>query len=309
MDLMESRFPGYSSMSRDQQDTIKAGLALGNKHKDLLHSLSRRLFGADIHGQEHRMSEQQRRQMNIAKQFCLGVGDNYLCMSEGLSAGKTLIDYPTVFDFKHEDFLMHKKIFQMDYDFDAYLNQRISSDLATLLINEELYNAHLTTLANFIIFELTVHALSVIQDLIPNQYDIAEKTLDILLNANGMETDFGKLHERFYEYLHKTKLSKRINQYKADNFTVMRDVPSDDGAPCMWIIFSGESAMKNVRFKHFYQDALLLSRNTKNLDDILTYEKCLITVYLQHEYQRITRSTTKHKNNDASHNEESCVAA
>ncbi len=235
--------------------------------------------------------------LNWAKLFTLGIGDDYLFINESMAKNTSLLDFNSLYDFDYDDYLFQEKANKKEFkDYKArdYYALRFSR-WARLIIKDQFYYATLYSLAGYLTDEMEDKGSDYIQKLIPYDYvegkDNGKRVKggfcwDMKADANGLEKQLAELKSRWYQHTQHRwlELSKEFSQSSPTVFTVN---VNQHGEHHRNFIFNNKDALKQVRWKHFLSDCEPLTKDFTNVTKRAQQEVARAKTYLQEEYRDI----------------------
>ena len=150
-------------------------------------------------------------QLNWARLLTTGVGEDYIYLNECMAEGKTLLDFPTLYDYDYADYLFQEEARKRDFpDYKGieYYACRHPS-WVRLLIQEQFYYATFTSLATHVLDGVESAGNEIIRQLIPHEYvdgknhgkqDEGGFLWDMKIDAAGQEARLDALRNRWYGY-------------------------------------------------------------------------------------------------------------
>ena len=235
--------------------------------------------------------------LNWARLLTSGIGDNFIFLNESMAENTSLLDFPTVYDYNHNDYLYQEKSRKQnspDYKgMDYFALQH--SFWFRLIIDDNFYYATGTSLASYINDELDEFSFDFINHLIPHKFvegkDNGKKEKggflwDMKLDANGLEGQLDELNTRLYSYLNNRwlALSQRFSGLGADVYIKNQNWDDD---PHVSFIFTNEKTLKKVHWKHFLSDIEPLITDFSFVEKELESEVELLRSFLSKNYQDI----------------------
>jgi len=235
--------------------------------------------------------------LNWAKLFTSGIGDDHLFINESMSKNTSLLDFNNLYDFDYDDYLFQEqanKKGSKDYKTRDYYALRFSRWIR-LIIKDQFYYATLYSLAGYLTDEIEDKGSDYIEKLIPHDYvegkDNGKRVKggfrwDMKADANGLEKQLAELKSRWYQHRQHLwlELSKEFSQVLPAVFT--EDV-NQYGELHRNFIFNNKDALKQVRWKHFLSDCEPLTTIFTSITERAEREVVQAENYLQQEYQDI----------------------
>lgn len=243
---------------------------------------------------------QQLNLLNGAKLLTIGIGEDYIFLNEGLPEGKTLLDYATLYDYDHEDYLFQEEVNRKefpDYSGADYFAFRHPA-WARLLIQGEFHYATFFSLARHLCDDIETSGHDVIDQLIPHCYVEGENNgkpqdggflWDQRLDANGLEDQLDELKRRWYSYLQArwVALSKDFQDLAPAVYSKAAEWDTD---PHRYFIFNNTTCLKHIRLRHFLADCELLMGETSSPEPLRIQEADRAKSWLTENHQDIMRN-------------------
>ena len=149
--------------------------------------------------------------LNWASLLTTGIGEDYIYLNECMDEGKTLLDFPTLYDYDYADYLFQEEVRKRDFtDYEGieYFAYQHPS-WVRLLVQEQFYYATFTSLATYVLDEIESAGNEIINQLIPHEYVEGENhgnqekdgfLWDVKIDAEGREVQLDELTRRWYGY-------------------------------------------------------------------------------------------------------------
>ncbi len=202
--------------------------------------------------------------LNWASLLTTGIGEDYIYLNEGMGKGKTLLDFPTLYDYDYADYLFQEKANNRDFpdykgaDYYAYKHQ----SWVRLLIQERFYYASFLSLATHVLGEIDSVGNETIRQLIPHDYVNGENhgkkedggfLWDMKIDAAGQEAQLDELKSRWYSYQQERwfALSEKNNHLSPAVYIHDKDWGDDFQRR---FIFTNEATLKQIRWRYFLSD-------------------------------------------------------
>ena len=226
-----------------------------------------------------------------------GMGDNCFFLNEMGSKGA--LDFETWYDYDFDDHEFQESSnagVQEGYTIRPYKG-RTYPRWARMLIDDKFYYVTLLTEAGFLCNALSEVEHDYINELIP--YDFVEgknhgkkekggSLWDMRRDANGLEAQLDELETRLWDYQrsrHDYLVDQCFNeQHKAVYFV---DVSGDELDPCMTIIASDPSVMKEIHFKSIVADCRRYEQEASAVLLCAESEKALLKSFLKNQFDDI----------------------
>jgi hypothetical protein len=185
--------------------------------------------------------------INWASLLTQGIGEDFIYLNECMAEGKSLLDFPTLYDYDHES-----------TDYFAYQHP----SWVRLLIHEQFYYANLMSLATYLLDEIESAGNDYINQLIPHDYVDGKNQgkpekggflWDMKIDARGLEAHLDELKGRWFIYQRERwyALSEAFEKLPPAAYTLDKDWDDD---PHRFFIFNNASTLKRIRWQHFLSD-------------------------------------------------------
>jgi hypothetical protein len=234
-----------------------------------------------------------------------GIGKDSFVLNEHLAASVTLLDFPTLYAYAHDDHHFQEAA-RKEFD-PAYKGRPFRGDLhfcwARLFIDETFYYATLSSTASFISGGLETVGAEKIAQLIPHGFVEGKQhgaregdgfLWDLRVDAAGLERQLEELEHRFWNYVadrHETLLDE-FDQNALRRVYLRPRV--EESEPHIDFVFSDQTALQAVRFKHFLADCRSLAGVDQELKQIEEREISALIEFLTREYQEIITNFDPH---------------
>lgn len=237
-------------------------------------------------------------ELNWASLLTAGIGKDYIYLNEGMEEGKSLLEFPTLYDYDHADYLFQEAARKRDFpeynsiDYYAYRHP----SWVRLLIDEKFYYADFTSLVTYIADETETVGGEIISQLIPHEYVDGKNhgkqegqgfVWDKQINAAGQEAQLDELKSRWYRYQEERwKALSEINK-TLPPAVYTQDKDWDDD-PHRSFIFTNEATLKKIRWRHFLSDCEPLMAEYSDVEKLLSEEIDRTKAWLNESYQDIS---------------------
>lgn len=235
-------------------------------------------------------------QLNRALLPITGIGQDSFFLNEHLAENSTLLDFPTLYDYAHHDYLFQEAACKQADP--AYESKPYRGDLhfcwARLFIDDTFTYATLSSAASYLNGILDTVGAEKIEQLIPHDYVPGKEhgkregegfLWDVRVEAAGLERHLEELQRRFGHYLaDRHELLLTDFDQKAQGRVYLR--PRSVGVEShMDFVFSDKSAIQAVRFKHFLADCRALAGADQALQHVEDAERNALLDYLERTHQ------------------------
>jgi len=239
--------------------------------------------------------------LNWASLLTSGIGEDYLYLNDSMSDDKSLLDFTTLYDYDYDDHLFQEEARHRDfpnYDGADYYAYRHPS-WVRLLINDQFYYATFLSLATHLTDEIEEACNEIIEQLIPHKYVDGKDNgkpvssegkggflWDMKLDAGGQEAQLDELKSRWHSYLQERWLA--LSKINIENpATVYIQDKNWDNDPHRFFIFNNESALKEIRWRHFLSDCKPLMGNYSMVTSQLKQEVNNVKGFITENHQDI----------------------
>jgi hypothetical protein len=235
--------------------------------------------------------------LNWAMLLTTGIGVDYIYLNECMAEGKSLLDFPTLYDYDYADYLFQEKARKKDIpDYkgvDYYAFQHPS--WVRLLINEQFYYSTITSLATYALDEIVTVGDETIRQLIPHEHIDGKNhgkrekggfLWDIEIDAAGQEAQLDELKSRFIAYQQERWLALSETNARQLPAVYTRDENWDDD-PHWSFIFANEETLKRIRWRYFSTDCESLMARSSAVEALLGEETDRANTWLTKNHQDI----------------------
>ncbi len=235
--------------------------------------------------------------LNWASLLTTGVGNDYIYLNECMAEGKTLLDFPTLYDYDYADYLFQEEARKRDFpDYGgiAYYAYQHPS-WVRLLIHEQFYYSTFTSLATYVLDEIESAGEEIIQQLIPHKYVDGKKhgkqeqggfLWDVKIDAAGQEAQLDELRSRWYGYQRERWLVLSQLNVQRTPAVYVHDKDWDDD-PHRFFIFTNESTLKQIRWRHFLSDCNSLVADYGEVEKLCAEEIGRANLWIVENHQDI----------------------
>jgi hypothetical protein len=228
--------------------------------------------------------------LNWARLLTTGIGEAYIYLNERMAEGKTLLDFSTLYDCDYADYMFQEEACKRDlpdYSSIAYYAYQHPS-WVRLLIQEQFYYATFTSLATYTLDEIESAGNEIIRQLIPHEYVNGKNhgkqekggfLWDVKIDAAGQEAQLDELSSRWNDYQRERWLELSESNVQRLPAVYLHD-KDWDGDPHRFFIFTNDSTLKQIRWRHFLSDCKPLVADYAEVEKILTEEIDRANVWL-----------------------------
>lgn len=238
--------------------------------------------------------------INWAKLFTSGIGDDYVLLNESMAKNTSLLDFNTLYDFDYADYLFqeqtNKKEFK-DYKARDYYAIGFSRWLR-LIINDQFYYATLYSLAGYLTDEIEDKSCDYIEQLIPHEYVEGKENgkrvkggfrWDMQIDAGGKEKQLDELKSRYYRYTQQRWIELSKEFAKTEPAVYFEDI-NQHGEHNRNYLFNNGDALKQIRWKHFLADCEPLQSEFISVTERAEQEVARAETYLQEAHEDIIKN-------------------
>ncbi|GJL67028.1 MAG: hypothetical protein NPIRA05_19990 [Nitrospirales bacterium] len=236
-------------------------------------------------------------QLNWAKLLTSGIGEDYIYLNECMAEGKSLLDFPTLYDYDYADYLFQegsRKRDLPDYKgIDYYAFQHPC--WVRLLVQAQFYYATFTSLATYALDEIESAGNETIERLIPHEYvdgsshGKEEKggfLWDMKIDAAGQEVQLDELKSRWYGYQRERWLALSELNAQQPPAIYIQDKHWDHDSN-RHFIFANQATLKQIRWQHFLANCEPLMAEFSAVEKLLAEEIDRANAWLAENYQDI----------------------
>ena len=239
-----------------------------------------------------RFSDKQYLAFNAARLPITGIGDDLFFLNECFAEGKTLLDFPTLYDYDYDDFRFQeqaRKKDNPDYVLKPYRGSLFST-WARMLIDGKFHYASLSMAAGHIYGELEAFGFDKVEALIPHRFvpgkdhgkrEESGTLFSQRIYANGLEAQLEELNDRFFAYTSR-RLEELQNEFdvQARKVVYMKSKQLKDD-PRMDFVFSDNTVLSSIRFRHFVSDCRTQLADFAELEAIIAQERQAMVEYME----------------------------
>ncbi len=221
-------------------------------------------------------------QLNWVRLLTTGIGEDFIHLNECMAEGKTLLDFPTLYDYDYADYLFQEEARKQDFtdykgiEYFAYQHP----SWVRLLIHEQFYYSTFTSLATYVLDEIESAGNEIIKQLIPHEYVDGNNhgkqeqggfLWDVKVDAAGQEVQLDELKSRWYGYQRKHWLALSQSNAQRPPAVYVHDKDWDDD-PHRVFVFTNERTLKQIRWRHFLSDCRPLLAEYAEVEKFLAEE-------------------------------------
>ena len=230
--------------------------------------------------------------------FFNGIGGDLFYLDEYLGDDRTLLDFETLYDYDYDDHCFQEKSWKEevpDYIVKPYRGA-LYYRWARLHIDGTFFYADLSMAANYLYGVAEETGFDKIRELIPYEYVDGNNhgkregkgtLFDLKLMANGKEAQLEELQRRYRVYIiERQKVALDDFDAKAQRRAYLVD-KSEKVDPHMRFIFTDQTALQGVRFRHFMADCRSMLGDNRELDALIEQERQAAVEFLEKNHRDI----------------------
>ena len=235
--------------------------------------------------------------LNWAMLLTTGIGVDYIYLNECLDEGKSLLDFPRLYDYDYADYLYQESARRRDFpDYDGvdyYAYQHPS--WVRLLVDGQFYYSTFTSLATFALDEIKSVGDETIRRLIPHEFVDGKNhgkqekggyRWDVKIDAGGQEAQLDELRSRFLDYQKERWLTLSEESVRRAPAVYAHDEDWDDDPHRTYVFANGET-LKQIRWRHFSTDCKSLIAHSSAIEMLLADEIARSNTWLAENLQDI----------------------
>jgi hypothetical protein len=231
----------------------------------------------------------------------LGIGEDCFYLNEWLGDGVTLLDFATLRDYDHDDFLFQEKSRR---EADAgYAGRPYRGTLdfcwARLFVDRRFTYASLSMAAGFLLAQLEEQALATLDALVPHRFvpgrDHGKRegvgyAWDMRVDADGKEAVLEDLQALVFDYERRRhdELAELWDRTAAKGVFIRQQDSADESNADF--VFASTAALEAVHFRTFVRDCRAIARPFDELDRQARSELALLEARLREEHQRLLQT-------------------
>ncbi len=235
--------------------------------------------------------------LNWARLLTEGIGNDFIVLNETLPEDKTLLDYASLYDYDYSDHLFQEQLRKKEsknYQGSKYYPFRWSPWIR-LLVDDNFWYGECTSVASYLKDAIEEAGDNHIDQLIPHgfvegkDHGKPEKQgicWDMKIDANGLEKQLDELNQRWYSYQQDMWQLIGEQAAKQEPAAYIKDEERDED-PYRHFIFNNETALKNVRWRHFLSDLEPLTADYAILRKQINQEIEKAKIFLDEQYRDI----------------------
>ena len=235
--------------------------------------------------------------LNWAMLLTTGIGVDCIFLNECMEEGKSLLDFPRLYDYDYADHLYQESARKRDFpDYDGvdYYAYRHPS-WVRLLIDGQFYYATFTSLATHALDVIKSVGDETIRQLIPHEFVDGKNhgkqekggfLWDVEIDAAGQEAQLDELKSRFLDYQNERWLVLSELSGRRGPAVYTHDEDWDDDPHRTYVFANGET-LKKIRWRHFSTDCDSLMAESSALEMLLAEEIDRSNTWLTENHQDI----------------------
>ncbi len=262
--------PSYFTLSSDEQEKYRVAIPDDDDFK-IKQFLLKALFDITVNDGEtldQVWQDLSIEQCNVVNSHMLplqGIGEDYFYLNEYLGDDKSILSFPTLYDYDYNDYLFQEES-RAEED-KRYKKKPYRGTLyftwARLLIDGTFTYGILSMVAGYIYSQIDEFGNDYIEELIPYSFkkgkDHGKKEgagyrWNMVRDACGLEAQLEELFHRFWGHLTET-YDRLLDEYekKAEHYVIIID-SSRYGDREYQFLFSDKEALQQISFKNFMKD-------------------------------------------------------
>lgn len=235
---------------------------------------------------------------NSTMLFFQGMGDDKFYLNEYLGKDTTLLDFETLHDYDYHDHCFQEEAWKKENPNHIVRPYRgtLYYRWARLHIDGTFFYADLSMMASYLYGLAEGVGFDKIRELIPYEYVDGKNhgkregkgtLFDLKLMANGKEAQLEELQHRYHVYIgERQKMALDDFDAKAQGRVYLVD-KSEKVDPRMSFIFTDQTALQNVRFRHFMADCRSMLGDNQELDTLIEQERQAAIEFLEKNHRDI----------------------
>lgn len=296
--------PNYYTWPASQQERFRATMDKASRNK-VQRVLLESLFGIECTDDQadHAWDNAPLanvNDLNWASLLTRGVGDDYIYLNECMAEGKSLLDFPTLYDYDYEDYLFQEQANKRDFpahtgsDYFAFKHQ----SWVRLLISDQFYYATFLSLSTYHLSEVESAGNDYINQLIPHEYvdgnnhgkrEKGGYLWDLQVDACGNEAQLDELNSRWYHYQRQRWVELSETNAGLSPCVFTQDQYWDDD-PHRYFIFCNAETLKAIQWRHFLTDCETLIADYSSAENQLIQEIDRAKTWLTQEHRDIVNN-------------------
>ncbi len=236
--------------------------------------------------------------LNKCRLLVDGMGEDNFFLNEQLAEGKTLLDFPTLYEYDHDDYCYQERSRkELDPNRpDRPFRGSLYHTWARLQINGAFHYASLSVLAGYLCYKLEGFGSDIISDLIPHAFVDGEQhgkregkefIYDLRIDAGGREAHLDELKRRYYRYVGERYEALLEDFDQASSRKVYMWDSSEGDELHREFVFTDKSALREVRFRHFMSDCRRIAGDHQELLEHIDREQRASLAFIETAYSDV----------------------
>lgn len=296
--------PDYFTWDEEKQEKYRVNIP-EEDYFNLRQFLMAELFGITVANDDEMeeaegcMTEAQWTAINGAMLPLQGIGEDYFFLNESFAKGKSLLSFPTLYDYDFADYQFQEKWRKKDitdYQGKPYYGS-LYFTWARLQVDGKFSYGILSMLAAYIYSKVDAFGFDYIEELIPYELKPGKNhgkreqngsIYDMKADANGLEPQLEELKHRFWSHLQKTFERLEVEFLGTSMQQVFIINTSRKDEPEHHFIFADKDILPRIGLKTFMTDC----RKAEQVDhsilmDKIEEEKELMRQFLDEQHADI----------------------
>jgi hypothetical protein len=295
--------PDYFSWPEVEQERYRANMPDEDDLR-IRQVLLKVLFGIktttyeDLEAELDSFNDEQYLLLNSSLLQLTGIGDDSFFLNECLAENTSLLDFETVYDYDYADHVFQESMRQQDdpnYTVKPYRGT-LYFRWVRLQIKGAFHYGNLCLLAGYVNSKLEEFGFDKINELIPHEYVDGKNhgkregqgsIFDRRIDAGGLEPQLEELKDRYYQYVF-SRSESLLEAYHASAPKRMYQIDENQGIePHIDFIFTDQTALQAVRFRHFMKDCNAIQVDSGELKELVEQEYQAASHFLEQSYHDI----------------------
>ena len=290
----------YFSWSPDAQERFRATAGMEVRHR-IEQILLKEILGIDCSVQDaadvwRNLSLEQLNQVNPADLLTQGIGEDFVFLNESLAEDVSLLDFETLYDYDHDDFLFQEKWRHRElksYTSPGYFPLHHPRWIRLVMDNELVYG-NLYSLAGYVVDRVSESGDDQLDELIPSSYvqgpnhgkpEKGGMLWDYQLDAGGQEAQLEEVRRRWWQYQQDIELAlHRELAAEPPQAYILRDKSLVPGEINVNFVIQNEKAMHRIRWRSFLGDMQVIEGSLKNIESLVARETEKAQSFIEQQY-------------------------
>lgn len=245
------------------------------------------------------LSLEQLNRINPADLLTRGIGDDFVYLNESLADNQCLLDFDTLYDYDHDDFLFQEKWRHKDlknYVSPGYF-PLYQSRWIRFLVDEELVYGNLYSVAGYVMSRVEEAGDKRLNQRIPSSYVEGPNhgkeegdgvVWDYRRDAGGLEPQLEELQRRWWQYQQgaELELQRKLAELPPQAY-ILHDQSPVPGETMVNLVIRNEAAMRQIRWKTLLADISACQGSRDEVDLIIGQETEKALKYIEDQYQAV----------------------